>query len=292
MKKYYWLFTLLTSSITYATGQQSGIGDQLVIDQQSNISQQNTIDQQPTAMQPLAADKEPAVKQPLAQDQQPKAVQPLAADQETAVTQPAAQDQQQSGNQEKKITTNNKAKNPQQEPYSPYMEVEFKVGYFRPTSSVLRDIYSGGAIYAFEYDVTVWKGLTVFTEGDYFVKHGRSIGESNKTKLQIGGYSFGLQYDFSIVSWLDFYVGLGPKFFFFRSTDHNPNVRKYTSKNDVGVIGKAGFYWLIPKNFYIDTFVEYSYCRMHFKAEKNKPVIPFNLDVGGLSAGGGVGYRF
>ena len=178
-------------------------------------------------------------------------------------------------------------------PSTPFMKLDFKSGWFRPTSHILREIYhSGGGFYQLEFDVTVWNGLTVFTEGDYFTRRGKSLGEGDKTKIHIGGYSFGLQYNTACASWLDFYVGVGPKFFFFRSIDHNPNVRKYTSKNGVGVVGKSGFYWYLPKNFFIDTFFEYSYCEMHFSGAKNKPTIPFSLDVGGMSLGGGLGYRF
>ena len=57
-------------------------------------------------------------------------------------------------------------------------------------------------------------------------------------------------------------------------------------------MAKTGFTFRFPHNIYIDTFLEYSYCKMDFKKHSDGDLIHYNVNVGGISLGLGLGYEF
>ena len=77
-------------------------------------------------------------------------------------------------------------------------------------------------------------------------------------------------------------VQITVKIYYYQYKESNPlgNV----SKGGLGYVGKLGSYIDIAGGFLIDLYINYSYCKL-------KPA-DFEINIVGLEAGVGIGYRF
>jgi len=171
--------------------------------------------------------------------------------------------------------------------------VEGKAGYFYPTSHKFRKIYgNGNGIYGLEVSCQAWKGLYGWASGSYFTDWGRSVGEKNRTRVTLVPLAAGLKYLFLVCSHLDLYVGAGVLGTYLHTKDHSPFVIKSVSKWGVGGIWKAGALVEIYKRLFADVFLDYSYMKISFHNTHHGKLVRHTADVSGVSAGGGIGYRF
>jgi hypothetical protein len=169
---------------------------------------------------------------------------------------------------------------------------EAKAGYFYPTSHRFRDIYSkGNGIYGVELNVKAYDWLYIFASGNYFVKNGHSTAEKHRTKVTLVPLALGLEY----VRWhrcLGVYAGLGVTGTYLNTDDHSHYVIHSVSKWGVGGIAKLGLLVDIHKRLYLDLFTNYYYARIHFHDTHGGKLVRNTANVGGLAAGGGLGFRF
>ncbi len=170
--------------------------------------------------------------------------------------------------------------------------VEAKAGYFYPTDSEFRDIFSnGGGIYGVELSRDMWCGLHFWVSANYFSKSGSSIGEKDKTRVTLVPLAGGLKYLISC-SCVDFYLGGGVVGTYFQTTNDSPFVFGRVSKWGVGGQGKAGILWHICESLFIDFFADYTYMKLSFSNTRGGRLIRHDADVSGISAGGGIGFCF
>lgn len=173
------------------------------------------------------------------------------------------------------------------------VKILFNIGYFYPWNKTIRKIYpNGNFIYKAEIDVRLISSLYVFGLGDCFTKKGNSIGERDKTRINLAGFSLGLQYAINLKNKLSFVFGIGPKYFYFNTKDNTNYLPRKTTKNGLGGIAKASMEWYINK-FFLNIFTDYTYNKMHFKARPNhKSYYSYEVQIGGFSIGAGLGYAF
>jgi hypothetical protein len=176
--------------------------------------------------------------------------------------------------------------------------VQGDISYFRPSASILRKIYDDGWVgykveleQPFSTNHGFWSRISVFTDVSYFAKNGHSLGGHDRTQIRIVPLSLGFQWSQPVVDGLHFYLGAAPRYFFLHIHDHLSAVRKTTNKNGLGGMVIGGLTWDVWKQLSVDLFTSYSYKRF------NKPSTPphvrgESLQVGGLEAGAGLGWRF
>ena len=157
--------------------------------------------------------------------------------------------------------------------------VELKAHYFSPTEQAFKDIYGGGIMYGGEISVGVWKDLDLWLGGSYLSRKGELTFTKEETKLELIPIGVGAKYrilsgNFSL------YAGLGLNYYQYKETNPIGDV----SDEGLGFVGKFGSYVAIFGGMLIDFYVEYTYCKM-------KPA-DLEINVGGIVAGIGVGYRF
>jgi len=157
--------------------------------------------------------------------------------------------------------------------------VELKAHYLHPSEKAFRDIYGGGMMYGGELSIGVWRGLEVWFGGSYFSKTGELTFTKEETKLEIYPIGGGLKYRLS-TGIFDLYAGAGLNYYQYKESNPLGDV----SKGGVGYIGKIGSYVKVTGGFLIDFFVNYSYCKI-------KPA-DFKINIGGIEAGVGIGYKF
>ena len=157
--------------------------------------------------------------------------------------------------------------------------VEFKAHYLQPSEEAFRDIYGGGMMYGGEVSIGVWRGLDLWIGGSYFSKKGELTFTKEETKLEIYPLGGGLKYRLT-TGILDLYVGVGLNYYQYKESNPLGDI----SKGGLGYIGKIGTYVKVTGGLVVDLYVNYSYC-------KTKPA-DFEINIGGIEAGVGIGYEF
>ena len=157
--------------------------------------------------------------------------------------------------------------------------IELKTHYLHPSEEAFRDIYGGGMMYGGEVSIGVWRGLGVWLGGSYYSKTGVLTFTKEETKLEIYPIGGGLKYTLS-AGIFDLYAGAGLNYYQYKESNPIGDI----SKGGLGYIGKIGSYVKITGGFLIDLCLSYSYCKI-------KPA-DFEINIGGIEAGIGIGYEF
>lgn len=176
--------------------------------------------------------------------------------------------------------------------------LEFKGAYFHPTGSSFKKIYKGAALYGPEITVQLcddsdWYG---FASVDYLSKGGYSIGLGTPTKISLLPMAIGLKYFTPVPCWecTDFYVGLGFQPVRVKIRNDSPYVIPRQTKWALGGIVKVGSYIYLPRNVFIDVFIDYSFAKLSSGSAAGPmgPIVPLKASVSGAIFGIGLGYRF
>ena len=163
--------------------------------------------------------------------------------------------------------------------YTTDVVVELKAHYFSPSEQAFKDIYGGGLMYGGEVSVGVWKDLDLWLGGSYFSKKGELTFTKEETKLELIPIGVGAKYRILSGSFA-LYLGLGLNYYQYKERNPIGDV----SDGGIGFVGKIGSYVTIIEWLVLDFYVDYSYCKI-------KPA-DFEINVGGIAAGIGLGYRF
>jgi len=157
---------------------------------------------------------------------------------------------------------------------------ELKFGYFRFGDRTMRHIYDRET---FDVELVatfrLYDPLFLYTAAGCVPKHGRFHHNRKKTFVIIVPVSVGAQFDWKIVYDLNYYITLGPRYFFVhQSIDRGPTA----NRSGYGGFVNTGFQYYLDERVIFDFFGEYSYGRAH--------LYKHHSDVGGLTIGGGIGY--
>jgi opacity protein-like surface antigen len=157
---------------------------------------------------------------------------------------------------------------------------EFKAHYFNPTEQRSEDIYGSGWAFGGEFAFGVAESLFVYFSGSYYARTGELTYTREETKLKIIPLALGAKYHFNLTRGLNFYGGAGLTYHIYM--EENPIGE--ANKNGFGFVINAGLLTYVTEGLFLDGYVNYSYCKMK----------PANVDIniGGLEAGLGIGYKF
>lgn len=175
--------------------------------------------------------------------------------------------------------------------------IEVKTGYFFFSDSKMRKIYDHGGLdiqlcasYPLCNLTSRWT-LNAYGSVEYIQKSGRSIGGHQKTSLWQIPVNFGLKPVYAINVNTQYYFAIGPRYFYIHQHNHSPYVYRNKSGNGLGLFVNTGLNYFFFDHFVIDIFGEYSYATMHFDRGKSH-VYTRNIQVGGVTFGGALGYVF
>lgn len=175
--------------------------------------------------------------------------------------------------------------------------IEVKTGYFFFSNSKLRKTYDRGG-----WDVQLcasyplWKltnkwTLHAYGAIEYFQRSGRSINGHQKTSVWSIPLNIGLRAIYAIRTHMHYYCAIGPRYFYIHQHNHSSYVYKNRSKNGLGFFVNTGFKYVLCNHWVIDIFGEYSYSKMRFHGGRSR-VYMRNIQTGGFTVGGGLGYKF
>lgn len=159
--------------------------------------------------------------------------------------------------------------------------VEFRTGAFFPSSKFFKDIYGRSAVdFQFQAATEYCNFYELWTNFDWFSKHGHSIGFRDPTRVSIVNFSFGMNFLYPLNRCDKLYAGIGPSIGTVSVKNKFRRGSQRVSKTVVGGVVKAGLYLSLTDHLYADLFVDYLYQRVHFHK---------NVNIGGLKTGLGIG---
>lgn len=174
---------------------------------------------------------------------------------------------------------------------------EVKAGYFFFSNSTMRKVYDKGGLdiqictsYPL-WNPTTRKSLNIYGAVEYFFSSGKSLNDHQKTSLWSIPINIGLKPIFAIHTNIQYYFAFGPRYFYIHQHNSSSYIYKNKSRNGVGFFVNTGFNYLFCNHFMLDIFGEYSYAKTHFHTKKPN-VYTNNIQIGGFTFGGGLGYKF
>ncbi|MFN4174571.1 MAG: hypothetical protein ACK4HV_05655 [Parachlamydiaceae bacterium] len=182
----------------------------------------------------------------------------------------------------------------------PFQEalIEFKAGYFNFFDSKLRKIYNRGG---FDAQISLSYPLgggqdcplsfSAYGAIEYYRKSGQSLDAHQKTSIWSIPVNLGLKTFLNLHTCLDAYFTLGPRYFFIKQHNHSSYVNKNRSRNGIGFFANTGFIYRLSHRIWLDTFAEYSYGKIRFKANRAS-TYSRRVQVSGYTIGLGLGVGF
>ncbi|MCI5052596.1 MAG: hypothetical protein MRY21_05610 [Simkaniaceae bacterium] len=174
-------------------------------------------------------------------------------------------------------------------------DIDFNAAYFRPDSGEIRDIY-GEHWFLTEAKITqeLYEMLNIWGGVGYTYANGKSIGEGDRTRMQIVPLTLGLKLkaDHTVMGvTTGTAIGAGMRYFFLKINNHSDEVAQKVTRNGPGAIVEVSNAHYFTDVFHIDYYLNYSF--RTFGIPRSKPYIETSpVAVGGLTVGGGLGFRF
>jgi outer membrane protein W len=171
--------------------------------------------------------------------------------------------------------------------------VEIKPGYFIFNESTLNKIFKHGGLTAqAEGGVIFCKNYAASLNFQYFSRSATAINSTRNTTVYIPTLSLFIKGFRPFKSYLKPYIGIGPRIFFFKNTNHSPYVPHRNFKSNLGFAVTIGTFFYVNKNqIFIDPFLDYGYAKSS-KGKKGNSSKQYDANLGGLTIGLGLGYKF
>lgn len=174
---------------------------------------------------------------------------------------------------------------------------EVKTAYFIFSDSKMRKIYDRGGLdvqlcasYPILNLINGWT-LNAYGAVEYFHRTGKSVNGDQKTSLWSVPVNIGLKSDYEINADSQYTFAIGPRYLYLDQHNSSTYVYKNRSRNGLGFFVNTGFNYTLSDGWAIDIFGEYTWAKMHFHGGESN-IYTRNIQVGGFTFGGGLGYEF
>ena len=180
---------------------------------------------------------------------------------------------------------------------------EIKVGYFRPTNSLFRDIFPDGwPNYQLELSYSPfsrscdnwWRNFFAWGSFNYLHAEGKSTVVFDDCNIDIIPVALGLKYMYPLPCCTQAYASAGLKYFWLRIDNKDPILHLKDRAEGLGGVIAVGALFHPIRNIFCDFFVDYSFKhfdKSNFQVKENH-VIPSSVDISGITFGIGVGVWF
>jgi opacity protein-like surface antigen len=158
-----------------------------------------------------------------------------------------------------------------------------RFGYFLASEAAFKDIYGNGPVYGGEARFALNPGgrrFVIWVEGSYRSRSGQLSYTREPTKITVTAAEFGVHYRI-LPGNVSPYVGVGGGYY---HLNEKSDALGTATQGKAGFCATAGLSMVAATHLVIDLRVKYSTARMQ-PAE-------YRVDVGGLTGGAGVGFRF
>ena len=169
---------------------------------------------------------------------------------------------------------------------------EVKGSYFFFASSVMRDIYgSGGFEVQMSGSYPICRGLQIYGSVGFLEAWGQSQNFHQDTSIWQIPVDLGLKPVITIASFAEYYLAVGPRYFYVHQHNDSNYVNKNTSRNGAGLFVNTGFNFFPIPHLLVDVFAEYAYEPTNFSSDIRN-VYGGDVQVSLFNFGAGIGYAF
>jgi uncharacterized protein YgiM (DUF1202 family) len=168
---------------------------------------------------------------------------------------------------------------PPRGPFDSFSMVLLRAGYFLAADSAYTDVYQNGLIYGGELRIGGNK-IVGWLEGSYRSEKGELTYTKEPTDVSVLAIEAGALYRFMAGN-LNPYAGAGIGYVMFK--EENEAIGQ-VKQNTIGFCLVGGASTFLGKSFIVDARLKYQFCSM-------KPA-DFDIQIGGLTAGIGIGFRW
>lgn len=161
---------------------------------------------------------------------------------------------------------------------------EVRSGLFFPKHAVQEIYKKRGLEFELEGSRVFGKQFSMWQNVNGLRWHGKSIGERDKTTMQLYAASMGVNYTFPLHTYCNPYLGVGVSYAMIRLHDKSPFLKQRMHKYGWGGVAKSGLVCLIGPCLFLDLFLDYYYTKMTIET--------VTLNVGGFRSGLGIGWRY
>lgn len=170
--------------------------------------------------------------------------------------------------------------------------LEIKPGYFFFTDHTLRDIYHGGFEIQGSGTYPLCEMLALYGSLGYLHVDGRSLNECQKTSISQIPFDLGLRGIVNVCECAKGYLSIGPRFFHFHQHNDSQYVNRNISRNGVGFFINSGCNFMRNDCFLLGVFGEYAFEQKSFCSSLPNVYGTQDLQVGGFTFGGSLGFVF
>jgi len=160
--------------------------------------------------------------------------------------------------------------------------VEARIGYFRPNSQDVRDVYKNGLVFGADLTVPLWKGLGFWAGADYIHKNGKLTYTLEDTTLRVVPLFAGLKLQ-SATAKVRPDGGLAAGYFLYKET----NVIGTVSGSNLGLLAQIGLLVTVMRSVFVDFHGRYT----SFRNKAGGSDAP-TADLGGIQGGLGLAVQF
>ena len=154
-----------------------------------------------------------------------------------------------------------------------------RAGYFLASDSAYSDVYENGLVFGGELRIG-GESLAGWVEGNYRSATGKLTYTEEETKMSVLAFEGGALYRFKAGT-ISPYLGAGLGMYMFTETNTPMGEAK---KSQLGFCGFGGVAMVLGESIVLDARVKYSTCSM--------TPADFDINIGGLTLGIGLGMRF
>lgn len=157
--------------------------------------------------------------------------------------------------------------------------IEGLVHYFQPSDNIFKDIYGSGMAYGGEIGIRIMDWVSLWAGADFYSQTGELTFTGEDTELQIFPIYGGLMFELPNQQFHP-YAGFGVGYFQYKEESPIGSV----DGGELGYIVQAGVRVNVVSSLFFDIKGSYSIC-------KTQPA-DFEIDLGGLKGGIGIGFEF
>ncbi|MBS0626626.1 MAG: hypothetical protein JSS09_00255 [Verrucomicrobia bacterium] len=169
--------------------------------------------------------------------------------------------------------------------------LETKASYFFFADSDMNKVYqNGGYQLQLSGSYPIWKGLQAYASAGFSEARGHSRSFHQDTSLWQLSIDLGLKPVFAFASFFQYYIALGPRYFYANQHNNSSYVNRTVVKNGAGLFTNTGFNFFPMPHLVIDVFGEYAYQPIHSSSDKD--IYRRSVQLSFFSFGAGIGYSF
>ncbi len=173
-----------------------------------------------------------------------------------------------------------------------YAWLEIKPGYFFFSNHLLRKIYHGGFEIQGSGTYPLCPAIALYGSLGYLQVKGRSLGGHQKTVISQIPIDIGVRTITHLSECIKSYLSIGPRFFYFHQHNDSTFVDRNIRRNGFGFFINGGCNFIKNDCFLFGIFGEYAFEQKSFKSTMPNVYGRQDIQVGGFTFGGSVGFEF